>query len=226
MRARLLTSDVVLLVPYFLSVALPVSAAITATRHSDVIPSEIQAPVAAQLKAGGVRAAIDGVTLDFWWSAGVPLSGGSAAWADVAEGTLIGALKVSRAFRDIRGKTIKPGVYTLRYGIQPDNGDHLGVSPHRQFLLVSPAALDKNPAPQGHDDTIELSKEAVGGSHPAVLSIDPPAGAAQPVLSIHKTDLDHQALIVEVPAVRGGQPAGTLKFGIVLVGKIDASPVP
>jgi hypothetical protein len=224
MKRRLLTSAFVLVISSVLNGALPASAAITASAHSDAIPSEIPPPLAAQLKAGGVRAVVDGVTLDFWWSAGVPI-GSAAAWADVAEGTLIGALKVSRPFRDIRGKTIKPGVYTLRYGIQPDNGDHLGVSPHRQFLLVSPAALDKNPAPQGHDGTVELSKEAIGGSHPAVLSIDPPA-AAQAVLSIHKTDLDHQALIVEVPAVRGGQPAGALKFGIVLVGKIEAAPVP
>jgi len=208
----------------FLSVALPVSAAITATRHTDPVPSEIQAPVAAQLQAGGVRASVDGKTLDFWWTKDVPLTGPPAAdWATVAEGTLIGAVRIGAAFRDIRGKVIKPGVYTLRYGIQPDNGDHLGVSPHRQFLLISPAGDDSNPAPQGHEGTVEMSKGAIGGSHPGVWSIDPPAATGQEaVLSQHKTDLGHESLIVEVPATRDGKPEGTLKFGIVLVGKIEA----
>jgi hypothetical protein len=198
------------------------SAALTASRHTDPLPSELQAPVAAQLRPSGVRAAVNGATLSFWWSAGVPLSGaGGVGWSAVPEGALIGAVRISQDFRDIRGRIMKPGIYTLRYGIQPDNGDHLGVSPHRQFLLVSPAADDKDPAPLGHEGTVELSKGAVGGSHPAVWSIDPPA-ATQPVLSIHKTDLDHQAIVVEVPAARDGKPAGALKFGIVLVGKIEA----
>jgi hypothetical protein len=194
---------------------------LTATPHSSPVPSEIHSSLSPLLKAG-VRAVVDGVTLDFWWSTGVPLSAeGEAAWAAVPEGSLIGAVKVGGTFRDIRGRVIKPGVYTLRFGIQPDNGDHLGVSPHRQFLLVSPAADDRNPAPQGHDGTVELSKGSIGGSHPGVWSIDPPA-STEPLLSIHKTDLGHQSVIVEVSAARNGKPAGTLKFGIVLVGKIEA----
>ena len=204
-------------------VALPVSAAITATRHTDPVPSEIQAPVAAQLEAGGIRASVDGKALDFWWVKGVPLTtAGASDWSAVAEGALIGAVRISAAFRDIRGKVIKPGVYTLRYGVQPDNGDHLGVSPHRHFLLISPARDDRNPAPQGHEGTIELSKGAIGGSHPGVWSIDPPAAGQETVLSLHKTDLGHEALIVEVPATRDGKPEGALRFGIVLVGKIEA----
>jgi hypothetical protein len=200
---------------------LPLSAAITATRHTAAVPSEIQAPVAAQLETGGVRASVDGKNLDFWWVKGVPVTG-PADWANVAEGSLIGAVRVGAAFRDIRGKVVKPAVYTLRYGIQPDNGDHLGVSPHRQFLLLIPARDDKDPAPQGHEGTVELSKGSVGGSHPGVWSIDPPAAGQQTVLSQHKTDLGHEALIVEVPATRDGKPDGVLKFGIVLVGKIEA----
>ena len=203
---------------------LPVSAAITAARHSDPLPKEIPSALAAQLNGKeGVRASVGGTTLDFWWATGVPLSAdGAPAWTAVPEGALVGAVKIDSSFRDIRGRIIKPGVYTLRYGLQPDNGDHLGVSPNRHFLLISPAGDDTDPAPQGHDATVELSTGSVGGSHPGVWSIDPPAAARQPVLSVHTTDLDHEALIVEVPASRNGKPAGTFKFGIVLVGKIEA----
>ena len=65
--------------------------------------------------------------------------------------------------------------YTLRYGVQPATDDHFGVSPFRNFLLLSMAAVDKDPAPRDHDATVELSAQTLGGKHPAVLSIDPPA---------------------------------------------------
>jgi hypothetical protein len=205
-----------------LSLTIAAAADITASPHSDPVPPVIHSSLASQLKAGGVRASANGVTLDFWWSAGVPLAAGAAGWDAVPEGALIGAVRMDRDFRDIRGRVLKAGVYTLRYGIQPDNGDHLGVSPHRQFLLLSPAADDRNPAPQGHDGTVELSKASVGGSHPGVLSIDPPAAVQQPLLSVHTTDLGHHAVIVEVPASETGKPSGVLKFGVVLIGKIEA----
>jgi hypothetical protein len=183
--------------------------------------------VAAQLSAGGsgpsggVRAVVNGVTLDFWWVRSLPMKPAASTWQGaVEEGTLVGAVRIGAESRDIRGRVVKPGVYTLRYGLQPDNGDHIGVSPFRDFLLLSPAAIDTEPGPRGHDGTIEISRQTIGGSHPGVWSIDPPVAApAQQPLSLHKTDLGHEALIVDV-ATSG--PAGVLKFGVVLVGKIEA----
>jgi hypothetical protein len=82
--------------------------------------------------------------------------------------------------------------------------------------------MDKDVAPRGHEGTIEISKRTIGGSHPAVWSMDPPVADAKHVLlATHKTDLNHEAVILEVPVARDGQPAGTLKFGLVLVGRIE-----
>jgi hypothetical protein len=174
--------------------------------HSDPVPTEIAAPVAAKVAPGGVRAKVNGTTITFWWVKDPP----GASWADVPEGTLVGAVKLDADVRDIRGHPIKAGVYTLRYGIQPSNDDHFGVSPFRNFLLVSPAAVDKDPAAPDHDGIVALSRQTLGGKHPAVWSIDPPAGKDAP-LTVYTTDLGHKSLIVEV---------GKLKFGIVLIGKI------
>lgn len=210
--------------PLLLSFALflQAPAQLSGAAHTEPIPPELAAPVAAQLAPGGVRATASGTTLTFWWVKALPVNAGSAApsWADVEEGSLVGAVRIDAPFRDIRGRVVKPGVYTLRYGIQPANGDHLGVSPFRDFLLISPSAVDTNAAPTGHDGTIDLSKKTVGGSHPAVWSIDPPAATEAP-LTVHTTDLGHDALVVEIPVTRAGQP-GTLRFGIVLVGRIEA----
>lgn len=188
------------------SLILTQAAGLTGVTHSDPVPAEIAAPVAGKVAPGGVRATANGTTITFWWVTDLP----GAAWAEVPEGTLVGAVKLDAGVRDIRGHLMKTGVYTLRYGVQPKNDDHFSVSPFRSFLLLSPAAVDKDPAARDHDDTIELSKQTLGGDHPAVWSIDPPAGKDAP-LAVYTTDLGHKSLIVEV---------GKLKFGIVLIGRI------
>jgi hypothetical protein len=200
-------------------------APLTGSLQASPPPSEIAAPIAGKLGKNSVRVVVSKgpATLEFWWVDGLAVKGGAGApsWADIEEGTLVGAVNVANEFRDIRARVIKPGVYTLRYGIQPQNGDHLGVSPFREFLLLSPAALDTDPQPRGHDGTVEISKAAIGGSHPAVWSIDPPAAKEAP-LQLHKTELDHDAIVMEIPVVRDGKSAGTLRFGVVLIGKIEA----
>lgn len=201
------------------------AAGLSVSTHDAAPPDTLAGPIAGELSPGGVRAVVSKgpVTLDFWWVAALPMKAGSGqpSWADLEEGTLVGAVNVAAEFRDVRGRVIKPGVYTLRYGIQPSDGDHLGVSPYREFLLLSPAAVDLDPVALGHDGTIALSKQAIGGSHPGVWSIDPPV-AQQAPLQIHRTEFEHDAVIVEVPVNREGKPAGALRFGVVLIGRIEA----
>jgi hypothetical protein len=215
-----------LLLLSFVHVAAQGSAPISAAPNGSPPPSGVAAPIASKLAKSGVRVSVSKgpATLDFWWVESLPLKSGSSAlsWDDVEEGTLVGVVSLSAEFRDIRGKMLKPGLYTLRYGLQPENGDHLGVSPFRHFLLLSPAAADTNPAPTGHDGTIEISKTSIGGSHPGVWSIDPPVVKEAAALQVHKTNLKHDAVIMEVPVARDGKPAGALRFGVVLIGVIEA----
>jgi len=190
-----------------LSLVLAQAADLRGVTHSDPVPSEVAAPVAAKVAPGGVRATANGTTITFWWVKDLP----AASLKDVPEGTLIGVARLDADVRDIRGHLMKAGVYTLRYGIQPATDDHFGISPFRDFLLVSPAAIDKDPAAVSHDAMVDLSKQTlVNSKHPAVWSIDPPVGKDAP-LSVYTTDLGHKSLIVEV---------GQLKFGIVLIGRI------
>jgi hypothetical protein len=190
---------------------------ISAETHRDPLPAGLAPGISALLTQGGTRATVSGTQLDFWFVKALPLKGTTASWTAVEEGTLVGAVRVSSTFRDIRARLIKPGVYTLRYALQPQNGDHLGVSPFREFLLLSPASVDTDPAARGHDPTVEMSTKTAGGSHPAVWSIDPPV-AAGGALSTHTTELGHKAVVVEVPLAAGGP----LRFGIVLIGKVEA----
>lgn len=194
---------------------------IDAQLHKDPVPSELAAPIRGAIADGGVRAVVGGVSLDLWFVRALEVGATPVGWANVNEGALVGAVKVGGDFHDIRGRLIKAGVYTLRYGVQPDNGDHLGTSPFRDFLLLVPAALDAELSARGHDATVDLSKKTIGGSHPAVWSIDPPS-TTEPILAVHKTELGHQSVVVEVPCAAAGKPAPALRFGIVLIGRIDA----
>jgi hypothetical protein len=193
------------------------TAELSGAKHSDALPAQLAPAVAAQLSPGGVRVTVGANALTFWFVKQLPAESAEiASWAEVKEGTLVGAARIDRDFRDIRGRVVKAGTFTVRYGIQPANGDHLGVSPYREFLLLSPVAIDTDPAPRGHDALVEVSKEAIGGSHPAVLSLDPPVSTAAP-LSLATTELGHKAIVLEVPTA-----GGVLRFGLVLIGKIEA----
>ena len=125
-------------------------------------------------------------------------------------------MKVEKDVRDVRGRVIKAGTYTLRYGIQPANGDYLGVSPFREFLLLSPVSQDTDPAPPKHESLIDLSKQTISGSHPAVWSLDPPVATDAP-LALHTNEAGLKAVVMDVPIADG-----MLRFGLVLIGKIEA----
>jgi hypothetical protein len=201
----------------FVAVHAPAFAnSVTVTKHTSAPPADIAAPVKELLAPGGATAKVGDNTVEFWWVKTVPVTGDGEGFAHVAEGTLVGALRVAAPFRDIRGRVIKPGVYLLRYALQPQNGDHLGVSPFREFLLPTPAADDSNPAPAGHEGTVELAAMTTGISHPAVFSIDPPVATAAP-LSVVQNEAGHTAVVFEVPTSKA-----PLKFGLILVGHIEA----
>ena len=193
------------------------------TTHSDAAPSELAEPINTQLAAGGQRVAVGSKALTFWWVKTLPLRAGSSevGWSAIDEGTLVGAVTLSSNYTDMRGRVVKPGVYTLRYGVQPADGNHLGASPNPEFLLLSPAASDTSAAPLGHEGTIKISKLSIGLSHPAVWGLDPPVASGAP-LSLKKNDAGMTAVIFDLPVSRDGKDAGRLKFGLILIGEIQA----
>lgn len=199
--ARLSTSAIAAL---FLTLAPSVSPL------TDKPPAELAAGVASRL-APAAKVTVGAATLDIWLVQKLERSADGAGWANVESGTLVGAMRVSGDFKEIRGKPVKPGVYTLRYGLQPQNGDHLGISTFRDFVLLSPAALDKDTKVLGFDAVVALSKEVIGTAHPASLSLDPPEDAPGAALSIYKNELGHDGVVLQIES---------LKFGLIVSGLI------
>lgn len=176
---------------------------------TDKPPADIAAGVSLRL-VPAARVVSGAATLEIWLVDKLESSGGPG-WSGVENGTLAGALRVTGEFKEIRGKAVKPGVYTLRFGLQPQNGDHLGISTFREFLLLSPAAIDTDPKVLGFDSVVALSKEVIGTAHPASLSLDPPADAPGAVLSTYQNEHGHDGVVLQI---------GTLKFGLIVSGLI------
>lgn len=173
-------------------------------------PAELSAGVQSRL-APAATVVVGEATLEIWLVRQLEKNGDGPGWSSVESGTLAGAVRVSGNFKEIRGKVVKPGVYTLRYGQQPQNGDHLGISLFREFLLISPAALDRDPKVLGFDGVVALSKEVIGTAHPASLSIDPPEDAPGAVLSTYQNESGHDGVVVQI---------GPIKFGLIVAGLI------
>ncbi|HVP00688.1 MAG TPA: hypothetical protein VMT15_21605 [Bryobacteraceae bacterium] len=140
-------------------------------------PSEAAAPILATLnKAGSKIVADSGSTLVELWLRSTMPSGPASSEPSVTlptipQGALLGVLRFPAKGSDRRGQTIAPGVYTLRYGDYPINGNHQGVAPQRDFLILVPAALDKSADPiSDFDALMDLSRKAAASAHPAVLS--------------------------------------------------------
>jgi hypothetical protein len=183
-------------------------------------PSQLAPAIAALLQPDGMKAVVGEATLDIWWAQSIALNGDGAGWSNAESGTLVGAMRVTGLFKEIRGKVVRPGVYTLRYGLQPQNGDHLGISTFRDYLVLSPASVDGDPKVLGFDGAMALSKQVIGTSHPAALSIDPPEAAPGALLSTYKNDSGHDGIVFEVPRHQSGKAAGTVKFGLIVSGLI------
>jgi hypothetical protein len=130
------------------------------------------------------------VLCEIWWRKSVPLAkaptGQHAVYRDLKETALLGVIRWNQAAADYRKQKIQPGVYTLRLAYQPEDGDHMGTAPYTEFLLLSPAKMDKEPAAlENPKDLHELSAKASGSNHPAVFLLFPAKPVAQPEIRDH-----------------------------------------
>jgi hypothetical protein len=138
-------------------------------------------------------------------------------YRDLEESTVVGAVRFPKLWTDFRKQKIKPGVYTLRLGFQPMDGDHMGTAPFNEFCLLSPAKRDEKPDPLEVKALRELSATAVGQSHPGVMLLFPyPTPAEAP--SVESKENEIWVLSFKRPVSAGGQQAA-LGFSLVVVGK-------
>jgi hypothetical protein len=135
-----------------------------------------------------------------------------ALYPELANAEFVGVVSLPKGMADFRGQPIPVGVYTLRYQLLPQDGNHLGVAPNPDFLLAIPVASDPNPE-QGYlyKKLVALSAKTTGTNHPAVIALDTPGEPGSAVG-------DKQGTVVFTVTVPSSGASGTEKLGIVVKG--------
>ncbi len=106
----------------------------------------------------------------------------------------------------------------MRYGLQPVNGDHLGVSDFRDYVLLLPASKDKALAPPTRKQLEHRSAEAAGTSHPAsfLLLLAPPERKSEPA-AVHDAAKNTWSVVLPLRLQVKGQNPQVMTYPVQLV---------
>lgn len=199
--------------------ALPVREEFAVEPLKEGAPAEFSEAIRKELPSAGHRVLRGGKPfVDFWFRSAVPTAearGGLGILYGTLKPTgLVGAARFHAGASDFKAQRFPAGLYTMRYAIQPEDGDHQGVTESRDFLLLCPAAADGTPEVMEPKELSKLSARVNGKKHPAVLYLVSGQGGTLP--RVMKDDAAERAVFeAEVPT-SGGKP---LRLSIVIVGK-------
>jgi hypothetical protein len=198
-----------------------VAAAVVAAAAQVERTGALSAPAASDalkqaVEEKGYRITLDGGwTAEFWFAKQlktVAKDVPGALYPELTNAEFVGVVNLPKGMADFRGQPIPVGVYTLRYQLLPQDGNHLGVTPNPDFLLAIPVASDPNPE-QGYlyKKLVAVSAKTTGTSHPAVIALDT---AGEPGSAVG----DKQGTVVFTVTVPSSGAGGTEKLGIVVKG--------
>lgn len=195
-------------------------------------PSSLAPEMQAALGAQGVRILTEqGRPLaQIWLRKAIPGSEkpagpkGAIQFPFLADGELLGVLEFAAEGHDYRDQPIAKGLYTMRYGLQPVNGDHLGVSTYRDYVLLLPSAKDKSLAVPARKQLEERSAESAGTSHPAsFLMLLAPEGAKPEPAVVHDAEKSTWSVVLPLRVqVKGQAESTTYPIQLVVVGMAAA----
>lgn len=139
------------------------------------------------------------------------------SYSNLDESTILGAVKFPEGgFSDYRKQRIKAGTYTLRLGIQPMDGDHMGTAPFNEFALVCPATKDQQPGHLESKELQELSSGSTTRKHPGIMLLFPnPKPGGVPI--VESKPQESWVLSFPIPVTAAGKKSA-LGFSLVVVG--------
>ena len=141
-----------------------------------------------------------------------------AQYPSFYSGLLLGLMRFPADGSDYRGLPIKKGMYTMRYGVIPQDGNHVGASPIVDFVLLIPMNQDGHP-PDAHlssQDLVELSRKASGTNHPTVINLAFPPDSLNKAI-LEEDDLHHWVL--SLPVTVKSKPSSEMILSIIVYGQ-------
>jgi hypothetical protein len=188
---------------------------------------EISKAIATQLSPQGfaVKRSKTSTLCNIWLAKEWKVAADFKPTADVlypfTSGQLIGVVQYKRRGGDFRDQDLDRGVYTLRYALQPVDGNHVGTSPTRDFLLVVAAAEDESPEAMDVRKLYMASAEAAQSSHPGLLLMQQvPADADASKPTSWEND-NEWALIRIAGTASAGEKSTPQAIDLVVVGHAD-----
>ena len=133
-------------------------------------------------------------------------------------GELIGVVRLYRTTPDFRGQELRRGYYVLRYGLQPQDGDHVGTFDTRDFLVLTPAKLDRDPAPLDTEKLTELGAESAGSTHPAIFPLLSPPKQRLDAPQVQHYDEQEWTSVSFSGKTQDGKPLG---LQLIVVGQAE-----
>lgn len=195
---------------------LPTAFAETYTAESGALaPDSVPDATRKMIATEGVTVKAGDVPVVSFWMRSAPFEGEGASgfgvrFDNVPEGAFLGVLEFPEKGSDFREQSVPPGVYTIRFGLHPEDGNHMGVAPSRDFALLAPVDQDLEIAKNFDFDAIVELSAKVGNPHPTVARLELPEGDEGP--NLWENDYEHWVLDLPV--------AGTV-VGIVVEGHAE-----
>lgn len=187
-------------------------------------PAEISETIKALLSSKSIALTDGGKPVfQFWPLKEVPLkskpSSTATALDSVAEATLLGAVSVQGGgLKDYKDNDISKGVYTARFVLQPQNGDHLGTAEFNYFIALVGATDDKQPTTfTSYGPLVKASGKQTSSGHPLVMSLRPVSEGVGDSPSLTEPASEHKAIRVKLAGKAEGGKAD-LAFDLVYEG--------
>ena len=164
----------------------------------------------------------DKTVLEFWLAKEVPLQSKPTSTVKALDAvkpvSLLAAVVVPAARRDYRDDEVPAGTYTMRFALQPQDGNHSGSSEFGYFGVLVPAKLDTKPdAIKDYKELMKASSKETSTDHPMVLSLRPVTSNEGAPLTLNTPAPEHKSVRVKVPAK--GPDTKEIAFEIVFEGK-------
>jgi hypothetical protein len=160
-------------------------------------PTQLAEPLRAVLEPKAVQLVQDGKPLlELWLRRDLPLKANAAKLDSLTETTLIGAVAIrGQGLKDYKENEVPEGIFTARFLLQPQDGDHLGTAEFNYFVVLVPAETDKEL--EGLNKFKPLTKasgKVTPSGHPSVISLRPVSGDSANIPVITEPATEHNAI--------------------------------
>jgi hypothetical protein len=188
------------------------------------VPKDVSATVKKTLGKDCIQLSMGGKPwLEFWLRAPLPLKAKPAkpekALDALATATLMGVVRVHKSGRDYRDDDLYQGVFTMRYGKIPGDGNHLGATDFPYFAVLIPAKKDpKLDTYKTFKTMTKASLKDTASEHPMIFSLRPAKKAAAKPTIIEPAPEHKSILLAAVGALKDAKAPITIPLQIVFEG--------